>query len=290
MFRDPRAFVASFQNADPEVINKVIEMVNGLIDVGLAEKQKAIDDHAAAVIVAADALNALDAAEVDLVFKLGELHIAKDDAAEGEITNNLKADEEADALSALNAANTALSKKQTFLASEILRIDGEKAVLEKVVTILEGLQEQGTGRRLLSIPPAVLATLAKQGLEVDPDALNAVLDSVNNLINEGEALRNAATDDVSDATEFQASKDSEYQVAIAAHAASKGVLDDLLDDVAMYQDEVNAAQDVHDQATATKIAADESEASLNEFRESEVERVDSETADFKEVIRLLEDM
>jgi len=289
MFRNPRAFVATFQNADPDVITKVIDMVNDLINVGLAEKQKAIDDHAAAVIVAADAASALAIAKDDLIFKKGELHIATDEVNEATAIDNLKAGEEAIALINLNTANNDLAAKQNFLAKETTRIDGEKAVLEQVVDILVGLQE-GDSRRLLSSPSAFLTILANQGLQVDPDALNAVLDSVNTLIAEGEALRAAANDAVSDATAFQAVKSSEYDASIAAHVSSTETLEAAVAEQEMYQGVVNEATDVHNAATETKNAADASEASLDAFRISEIERVDSETADFQEVKKLLEDL
>lgn len=294
MFRDPRAFVATFADADPSAINKVIEMVNSMIDVGLAEKQKAIDDHAASVIVAADAGTALAAAQKDLIFKKGELHIATDIADDLGAIDDLKNSEESAALAALNAADAAVGVSQSHLDAETARIDGEKATLEEVLEILEGLsgeEEEPPARRLLSYSPAAfLATLAKQGLTVDPDALASVIGSVNDLIAEGEALREAATTALADATAHQAAMKKEYDESIDAHVASSDKLAAALAEKGMYQNIVDEATGVHNDATKAKNEADANEAALEAFRVSEIARVDSETADLDNVKNLLKNL
>merc|ERR1712228_840730 len=259
MFRDPKAFVATFANADPTAINKVIEMVNGMIDVGEQEKQKAIDDHAAAVQVAKDAAAQLALDQADLIYKKGELHIATD--------------------------------KEAFLNAETSRINAEKAVLEEVGDILESLKdnEVPAERRLLSVPSqaAFLATLAKQGLQVDPEAVDKVLASVAALITEGEALRDAAQGAYDDAVAFTAASEKAYTDAVACHVAAHEDLEAKLEAKGKYQSLVDAATLVHDASVDATAAANVDRDAKLVFKESEIARVNSETKDLNDVKDLL---
>lgn len=289
MFRDPKAFVATFANADPTAINKVIEMVNGMIDVGESEKQKAISDHATAVDVSRDSDADLAVKQDDLIYKKGELHIATDIANQAGAINVLKGEEEVAALNALNAANVHLAEASAFMDSETARIDSEKSVLEEVAEILEGLKSNdGGSRRLLSASPvSFLASLAKQGLKVDPAAIDAVLGSIAKLIEEGESLRADASAALDASTSAQASRSSEYDESVECHVRSQDFLEARLEDKGMYQSLTDAATVVHNEALDTKATNDADRDAKLLFKESEIARVNSETKDLEGVKELL---
>jgi len=291
MFRDPKAFVATFANADPTAINKVIEMVNGMIDVGEQEKQKAIDDHAAAVQVASDLAAQLAIDQADLIYKKGEFHIATDEANAAAAISDLKEAEEAAALGVQTSARADEAEKESFLNSETARINGEKSVLEQVGDILESLKdnEVPAERRLLSVPSqaAFLATLAKQGLQVDPEAVDKVLASVAALIAEGEALRDAAQGAYDDAVVATAEAEQAYTDAVAAHVAADDVLAIRSEEKGMYQSEMDAATIVHQASLDAVAAADADRDAKLIFKESEIARVNSETKDLNDVKDLL---
>jgi len=291
MFRDPKAFVATFANADPTAINKVIEMVNGMIDVGEAEKQKAIDDHAAAVTYAEEQAEILAEDQADLIYKKGELHIATDKSIAAKAIATLKADEETAALNVKNQAHTDEEEKEAFLNAETSRINQEKAVLEEVGDILESLKsnEVPAERRLLSVPSqaAFLATLAKQGLQVDPEAVDKVLASVAALIAEGEALRDAAQGAYDDAVAHSAASDKAFDEAVECHVAADADLAKKLEDQAMYQGLVDTADVVHRESLDRTAAANVDRDQKLAFKESEIARVNSETKDLNDVKDLL---
>jgi len=286
MLRDPKGFVATFQNADPDAINKVIELINGLIEVGLSEKQQAIVDHEASIVVLNDAIVVREAAQADLIFKKGELHIARDYVYYLSEHVVYSEKEEENALYYLNGAKSYLDDEEEHQASEEKRINGERAVLEQVLDILESLN--APGRRLLSFSPEIfLATLASQGLKVDPEALDSVVESVNALIAEGERLQAENIHYVEVAKEDVERASGAYDAAVKAHVEAQQALDIALSQEADYLALVNDATDVFNAATDAEVAATDSEASLHAFRISEIERVDGETSDFNEVKDLL---
>merc|ERR1712080_439859 len=292
MFRDPKAFVATFANADPTAINKVIEMVNGMIDVGEAEKQKAIDDHAAAVAVVKEEARILAEDQADLIYKKGELHISTDAANDAQEIANLKASEEEAALKAKNDAHADEDEKEAFLNSETSRINEEKAVLEEVGDILESLKSNevpAAERRLLSVPSqaAFLATLAKQGLQVDPEAVDKVLASVAALIAEGEALRDAAQGAYDAAVAHSAASDKAFDDAVDRHVAADADLATKLEAKAKYQGLVDVATGVHQESVNRTAAANVDRDAKLIFKESEIARVNSETKDLNDVKDLL---
>jgi len=287
MLRDPKGFVATFQNADPDAINKVIELINGLIEVGLSEKQQAIDDHEASIVVLNDAHAVREAVQADLIFKKGELHIAKLAVAYLTADEAYKTLAENEALDYLNKGKDYLNVEEEHQASEDKRITGERAVLEQVLDILESLSA-APGRRLLSFSPKIfLATLASQGLKVDPEALDSVVQSVNALIAEGERLQAENIHYVEVAKEQVEIFSSQYDAAVKAHVDATQKLAIAVSQEATYQALVDDATEVFNAATDAEVAATDSEASLHAFRISEIERVDGETSDFNEVKDLL---
>jgi len=234
----------------------------------------------------------LDEDQADLIYKKGELHIATDNANDAQDIATLKASEEGDALKTKNSAHADEAEKEAFLNAETSRINEEKEVLEEVGDILESLKDNevpAAERRLLSVPSqaAFLATLAKQGLQVDPEAVDKVLVSIAALIAEGEALRDAAQGAYDDAVAFTAASEKAYDDAVKCHVAADAELAARLEDKGMYQSEVDAATLVHQASLdATAEANVDRDAKLI-FKESEIARVNSETKDLNDVKDLL---
>lgn len=228
MFRDPKAFVATFANADHDAINKVIEMVNGMIQTGKDEVAAATKKYNDAAAVAVEKGEALDVAQGDLIYAKGELEIVTIDSIAAQTLADLKETEEANALAAQNLAYVNLEILQYYLDDETARVTRERATLEEAIEILEDLKENKVpeGRRLLSAPSTVafLANLASQGLKVDPQAVNSVLALIADILEENDNLQAAAESNVVDATASHEQSKVDYQDAIDAHVAAVNAL------------------------------------------------------------------
>lgn len=291
MFRDPKAFVATFANADHDAINKVIEMVNGMIQQGEDEVEQAKKSYYTAQDVANAAAGVLGEAQEDLIYKKGELEIKTDEASLAQEIADLKAYEEADALYHMNDAQVVLDDYTYYLEAEDARISRERSVLEQVAEILEGLKanEVPEGRRLLSVPSqaAFLATLASQGLKVDPEAVTKVQISISKLIQDGEDALAAAQKYVADATTSLADATDAYNFAIDCHVAATTVLGEALESKSMYQSAVESATIVHTDAKDAKNLADDDASTKFDTMQSEEARVADENKDLEEVKDLL---
>jgi hypothetical protein len=291
MFRDPKAFVATFANADHDAINKVIEMVNGMIQTGKDEVAAATKKYNDAAAVAVEKDEALDVAQGDLIYAKGELEIVTIDSIAAQTLADLKETEEANALAAQNLAYVNLEILQYYLDDETARVTRERATLEEAIEILEDLKENKVpeGRRLLSAPSTVafLANLASQGLKVDPQAVNSVLALIADILEENDNLQAAAESNVVDATASHEQSKVDYQDAIDAHVAAVNALGKKLEDKGMYESEVAKYTIVHTDAKDAKNAADNEAATLKETMHSEETRVAGENKDLEEVKDLL---
>jgi len=291
MFSNPQSFAQTFQNADPVVINKVLSMINKLIDENNAAGEKARKDYAEAVDERKQAEKELEVARKDRVFKEGELKISKENQVTATDFKKLKDEEEANALTALEFAKLRHENKKKFLTAEETRIDNEKVVLEEVLTILNDLDTDNTGRRLLSVDAKVfLASLLKQGLNVDPSALNDVIDAVKALITKGEELRAAAIQGESDAADAVVQAQDAYTAAQSATADAARKLEVAEEAVSKYTGLVLEARRVYKDRLAAKKLADEKEADLLAVKDSEELRVAQENKNFERVKDVLKEL
>lgn len=294
MFRDPKAFVATFANADHDAINKVIEMVNGMIKQGEDEVASATKTYHDARDVAAVKATELDTAQTNLIFSKGELEIASGEVDDAQTLVDLKASLEADALDLMNLNAVNLDVLTVHLESETARVNRERATLEEAVAILEDLKQNVVpeGRRLLGAPSTVafLANLAKQGLKVDPQAVDSVLALIADIVEENDNLQAAAQANVDTATTEHADSQVAYQDAIDDHVACVNALGLLLEDKAMYESQVAKDTIVHNDAKDAKNAADAEAAGAKATMHSEEDRVASENKDLEQVKALLKDL
>jgi len=294
MFRDPKAFVATFANADHDAINKVIEMVNGMIQTGNEEVAAAEKAYSDASATASDKAAELATAQDKLIYSKGELEIVKADAVKAQTLLDLKRSEEAAALSEMNLANVNLDILTYYLGEETARVKRERATLEEAIAILEDLKENKVpeGRRLLSTPSTVafLANLASQGLKVDPEAVNVVLGLIADILEENDNLQAAAQKNVDDADDYHEESKVSYQNAIDAHVAAEAANQKKLEEKGMYESEVAQDTIVHNDALEASNTANGEKAAAKETMESERTRVKSENLDLEEVKSLLKEL
>lgn len=287
LFKNPRSFVSTFENADPVAINKVIEIVNSMVDQNLAEQALAVKNHADAVEAEKKAKQVRHLATEDLKWKMGERDLSQEDLDKAIDYQGLKKGQLEDALKALNHAQADLDEATTFLAKETKRIDDEKSVLEQVLDILNSLNS-GAGRRLLSFSPeSFLATLSAKGLKVNPDSLASVVEAVEGLIAEGERLRNVAHDAVTSATTARDDADAAHKKAIECHDKAISATTKATEKRDKYVAETNAAQIVFDKAVQDHEDSIDTRDHLESVKDSEIARVTSENKDLAEVKRLL---
>lgn len=294
MFRDPKAFVATFANADHDAINKVIEMVNGMIKQGEDEVAAATQTYHDARDFAAVKATELETAQNTLIFSKGELEFKSGQVDDAQTLVDLKASLEAAALDLMNLNAVNLDVLTVYLESETARVNRERATLEEAVAILEDLKQNVVpeGRRLLGVPSTVafLANLAKQGLKVDPQAVDSVLALIADIVEENDNLQAAAQANVDTATTDHADSQVAYQAAIDDHVACVNALGLLLEDKAMYESEVAKDTIVHNEAKDAKSAADAEAAGAKATMHSEEDRVASENKDLEQVKALLKDL
>jgi len=294
MFRDPKAFVATFANADHDAINKVIEMVNGMIKQGEDEVEAATKTYHDARDVAAVKATELETAQKTLIFSKGELEYKSQQVVDAQTVVDLKDTLEAEALDLMNKNAVNLDVLTVYLESETARVNRERATLEEAVAILEDLKQNVVpeGRRLLGAPSTVafLANLAKQGLKVDPQAVDSVLALIADIVEENDNLQAAAEANVVTATKDHEDSQVAYQAAIDDHVDAVDALGVLLKDQAMYQSEVEKNTVIHNDAKDAKNTADAEAAGAKATMLSEEDRVASENEDLEEVKALLKDL
>jgi hypothetical protein len=279
LLKDPRSFIAAIANASPEIVQQLSDYAQQLIDEGETCRNNAISARDAANVAAADAAAELTAATAAQVKALAhktdrqnilsdkttleaETRVAMDDAWTVQVESQQKFDE-----------------AQATMNTELARIAKEDADLKNVKVLLEELMpaliQQSFGRNLLSEE------------NVDPTALQNVIDLVASLLQQGEldaAAFTKARDDAQDVL-TAAINDHDAKKAEHTHAlGAKQVATDLLAD-ATHEEAV--AKDVEAAALSKKNDADEFATAAEAHRDSEEARIDNERADFEKVIELL---
>merc|ERR1719225_1441499 len=163
-------------------------MVNGMIKQGEDEVVAATKTYHDARDFAAVKASELETAQGTLIYSKGELEFKSGQVDDAQTLVDLKESLEAQALDLMNKNAVNLEVLTVHLESETARVNRERATLEEAVAILEDLKQNVVpeGRRLLGAPSTVafLANLAKQGLKVDPQAVDSVLALIADLVEE----------------------------------------------------------------------------------------------------------
>lgn len=264
--------------------------MNDLMKENDDNEAKAIDAWNDAVDARKKAYKEMDDALKDRTYKEGELSVAEEKREAQQHTADVKASEEKQATDDLAAAKAHHEAKKAFLAKETTRLDNERKVLEEVLSILDDLKADNSGRRLLSASvdaKAFLAGLLKQSLAVDPAALDAVVTSVKNLITAGEDLRATAIQNEKDAASAVDEAQEQLDFAKKCHSDAVKALEQRESDVVMYTKQVKEAREVYKARVSDHNSAVKKEAEALAFKDSEIARVKDENKSFNEVKDIL---
>lgn len=283
-FSNPTTFVNSMAGADKDTIAKLIDYANVLIkegeDVRATVKQAKVDADAAAQAAA----QALDAASAFLESAKAEEQEARDRLA-------FTTAKEAETRALMDAAEAhkidsqeKFDQAQATMDTELARIAKEDADLKEVQGLLEELMpvfiEKSLGRALLSEVDA----------EIDPKALQKIIDLVVKLIAAGEQDARDFTKARDDAQEVLTKAIEAYQEAFKTHThwfGAKDVSQDCLNEKIAQTEK--AVQDKAD-AVAEKARRDGAAADAETHRAAEEKRIDEERELFEKVITLLEEL
>jgi len=279
IFQDPAAFVSSFANADPEVVNKMIDMVHGLEVDGENDRAAVIDDASNKLSVSQErdndlsaAIGVLDNAQASLASAVGVKNELTTREAVEKGTLDL-------AKSNMDASQVDADKKKASMEDITARVAHEKEGFQDILHLLDQVVVPAefltTGRKILSLTDA------------DPDAVAAVKKQVV-------ALDKAADEEAATSIELNTVAQDKltadiatYEEALSVHTATAGLLQSSIIDVADKTQVRNDAQVEKDEAAkAASIAAANSADAAN-FRDAEIERINSEAATLKEVLALL---
>lgn len=290
VFQNPKEFVDSLANANPDTINKMIDMVDELIQAGENERAVRIDDFNSATDVFNEATDAQAAAASAKSVAGGEAQGALNDKnAKAQVEATAKAKKE-DAANTLALMETAEKHAHETRLSEVKRLDAEKALMEKVLakldTLLPGTEliegkltvvDFIVGRRLL-------ATAAEMA---DRDAVEKIVNKINALVGEGEGERNKAIRDDETAKANLADAQDKYNSAVEEHKTAAGELGSAeatykrLDGVFKVKCQLKEAADA-ELADATADLTKKTD-TMN----SEVARIDTEKKTLEDVLGLL---
>lgn len=207
LFTESAAFLATMENADPDVVNKMIGLIDELRVDGQEAEKKAVDDADASKQV-------YDSAKDHHDIKTTELNAAKTALTNAVATLNaltVKEEQERAILVAatkeLKAARANAKKRQAFLNKVSARVANEQKAFDQVLQLLDEI-----------IVPKNLLTLQRNLLafdldSADPDAVEAVKKQVR-------ALKVAAAKEVTDATAVNDAAKQRLSAAQANHDAA----------------------------------------------------------------------
>lgn len=293
MFENPALFISTLVDANPATIRKMKDMVQELIDAGEAERSFVIDEHETAQSRYDSAVEAqAQAAEEKNVAggnKQTQLNIAN------ELTGveATAAAKRADALNTLNAKKADSIEATEIRESEIIRLDNEKvlmqAVLEKLETLLPGVDllegkltvvDFIVGRRLLA-DSAVIA---------DRDAVQKIVDKINQLVGTGEGERQSAIRDDTNAKSAWDEADAYHENAVTEHQAAAGALGSAEAELKRLSGIFSVKCSEKEEADDELASATSDLAIKKKTREDEETRLDSEKATLETVDGLLDDL
>merc|ERR1712113_1252788 len=149
----------------------------------------------------------------------------------GESVLATKEDEERHAADAKDYATVSLKNAQGYMDIEVARINSEKAVFEQVIDILGNLpksliegsdsfQNQNIPSHLVPIVPALI-----QAARANPDAVNKVIQLVEDLIAGGEKIRAEVIKVRDERQKVLDDKTAEHSAAVEATIAAKDELE-----------------------------------------------------------------
>jgi len=286
LFQDPKAFAATFEKANPEAVQSVIDLVNDLIAEGQDKKANIIAEHEDAIVATTDAKSELAVALDELETAAGERVEADEEVVRLQGVLVQKQTAESDASAAKVAATGVLTDSQNWMDSEVTRVDKEKASLEEVKDILAQLPSGF--RRLLSassslLPLGMLSSMSK----TDPEAVAQLVGLVDDLVAAGEQVRTDVTQARDDAQVDLNTKTQTWNDAVSATAVAEDTLAAGQTDAGNKLVVQNAKREVFDAATSKKDSAVALEAEKKGVRDTQVPILDHEDEQLNEVNGIL---
>merc|ERR1712087_1059285 len=273
--------VASVQNADPAIVNQLIDYAKALIADGETVRSqviKADDDAAAAAAVSASNLEAASNHLADMQ----EIQQEKTDWLAAKTSELKEATEiwEA-AIAHMKDSQAKFDQADETMITELARIAEEDQDLKEVRTLLTTLMPEFIER---SLGRALLTTVDET---IDPHSVQAVIDLVDDLLAAGQTeakeytrLRNEAKAVLDAAIIDHNNKETIHTHAVGASTNTKDVAGDTPYDVAMRNGHSSVAKQ-------DKVRKDDAAAEAESHRESEEKRINAEKADFEQIIDLL---
>lgn len=140
LFTNP-SFLSTLENADPEALQQVADIVDNLIEKGEEDRNYAIGEYNDRVSEAAAAAQALTDAQTEQANREQELADAKEHTADVTEIAQGKSAIEVEKRGIRDAKDDKLDVQKAFTAREIARIDGEKATHELVLTYVGQLKK-----------------------------------------------------------------------------------------------------------------------------------------------------
>jgi len=263
----------------PDDIASHIADLENLIQLGEDSRAVALHNQSVAQGIYDNALNNWQIAYDEEQTALGNQLAAEEAEAAAVVARDNAIDFKNQRIEEKSVADGRVPPAEKFMNDEIARVDEEKAALEKVKEILEGLLP-AEGRRLLSrtttllTHPSFLASLSL----ADPAAVQQVLDIVLNLIQEGEDARNFAIGEYNDRV-------SEAEVAaqnlVDAETALASRESELLDATALREELTSVAEGKSAVEVEKREIRDEKQEKLDiqiAFTNREIARIDGEKA------------
>jgi len=274
LLANPKLFAAAFAHADNEAVNRMIAVVDQLLEEGEGARTFAIDNHATATDTHNADITSLSEAESALATASGNADVASTKR------DNLVAKEQGDrdslsaAVNVLGAAEDLEAETSAHLTSTTERVAEEKESFESIIELLESTSA-GADRRLLS------------NNEADPGAVGIVVEKVQALLATGATELADSTSAHEAATAALATAVANEEAARTLHTATAGQLaaakKSVLDLTAIKKTknaERNAAVEAESDSALALANA------LN-FHDSEILRINGEKGTLEEVRELL---
>jgi len=279
LFKDPHAFAATFQNADPDQIKAVIAMIDGLIDEGEAEKDTAISNYETANQTWYDAIADFDEAESADWIALGERDTTQDKVTSWENKVTVAAAAEKDALAAQDSAGLDQVDAQRDYDAGKATHDKEQEALEGAKAVVAQMKlNPGGRRRLLAM------------VKIDPDALDDVEDIIDDLISKSKATLAEYLAALKGANDAHAAAETAYSTAVTAHVTLQGELEEHNKNLASKLARVTETDEALSAARIALAEADAAQQAADTIREDETARVDAENGTLSDVRAMLVDL
>lgn len=276
LFKDPHAFAATFQNADPEQIKAVIAMIDGLIDEGQAEKDTAIDNYETANQTWYDAIADHDEAEAADWKALGKRDTSQDKVNSLENRVTVAAAAEADAETVQNgASDDQISAQADFDAGKLTHDKEQEALLGAKEVVAQMINPAEGRRRLLAM------------VKIDPAALDNVDDIIDDLIAKSTQTLAEYALALKGAKDAHATAQKSYSDAVTEHVTLQGELEEQRKDLVSKLARVTETDEALQAAKIALEEADSAQQAADTIRQNETTRVDEENDTLTEVRGML---